>query len=513
MVTFIANYLSTTLPNQMAVNDLTHEVQVENQLGHFTRALQSVSEGAAIGAPLAQPISLGSVGVPPFANPDGGSISSIRGQPNASVSFGMVGTQYIPPTGWVQVPYTGGCTASPNATHPTSIDCTGKGTYTNITYSFSGSTNYDFSVKGEGGATFDLNFSTNYSAIDVSATGGANIGTTFVLAVVGVHNTISFSAEGGANFTILVVGSYNTLSFSAKGVSSHATAVIVGNHDSVISSIRTDLVEAWGSYDTVSPSTGVSTVYFNSFDPDNPSTPLCPYTGALTDRVISAGGGGTLTYNNTQLNNTPGATGVSPYAPFGSWTTFLNTPRPSACIFFPAYPAGGRGVTAASFVVELRNTYAPGAEVAFDQGAVVYAQPGGYPILIDPPPITFSHGIATVWLPAFLRPVGSEAGIGTAMISTHMVSAQRITFPGGGWYPNPAQPVTLVYETPYGFAWNHSSFATSLRASGGTVACVPEPSTACDGPYEPGGPLATVTIQLPATMLTIDLAVFSVSLQ
>ena len=513
VVTFVANYLATTLPNQMSANDLNHELQVENQIGHFTRALQSVSTGAAIGAPLAQPISLGSAGAPPFASPDGGSISAIRGQPNASVSFGMLGTQYYPPTGWVQYPYTGACTASPNRTSPTSINCLGQGTYTNVTYNFAGSSNYNFSVGGKGGSTFDLNFSTNNSVINVSATGGANVGTTFVIGVVGNHNSISFTAEGGANFTILIVGNNNQLFFSAQGKSSHASAVIAGNYNSVSPSIRTDLVRVWGSYDTVSPQSGYSTVYFNSFDPQNPVSPLCPYSGPLTDRVISAGGGGFLTYNNTNLNNSPGKTGLSPYAPYPTWTTFMNTPPLNACIFFLSFPTGGRGATAASFVVELQNTYAPGAEVAFDQGAVVYAQPGAYPILIDPPPVAFSHGIATVWLPAFLQPVSSEAGIGTAIVSTHLVSAQRLTFPSGGWYPNPGQPVTLVYATPYGFAWNHSSFADSLRASGATIGCTPEPSVACDGPYEPGGPLGTVTIRLPATMLTLDLAVFSVTLQ
>ena len=78
VVTFIANYLATTLPNQMEVNDLNHEVQVENQLGHLSRSLESISAGAMVGASFAQPIAMGSAGAPPFANPDGGSISSLQ---------------------------------------------------------------------------------------------------------------------------------------------------------------------------------------------------------------------------------------------------------------------------------------------------------------------------------------------------------------------------------------------------------------------------------------------------
>jgi hypothetical protein len=70
VVTFIANYLSTQLPNQMLQNDLNHEITVENQLGRFDALLQAVSAAHAVGAQVTQPLSLGSAGVPPFAAPD-----------------------------------------------------------------------------------------------------------------------------------------------------------------------------------------------------------------------------------------------------------------------------------------------------------------------------------------------------------------------------------------------------------------------------------------------------------
>jgi len=37
VVVFIANYLTTTLPAQMSVNDLDHVIQVENQVGQLQR--------------------------------------------------------------------------------------------------------------------------------------------------------------------------------------------------------------------------------------------------------------------------------------------------------------------------------------------------------------------------------------------------------------------------------------------------------------------------------------------
>ena len=66
VVTFIANYIATTLPSQMSANDTNHEVQVENQLGQFVALLQAYSSANAVGAQVTLPVSLGSVGAPPF---------------------------------------------------------------------------------------------------------------------------------------------------------------------------------------------------------------------------------------------------------------------------------------------------------------------------------------------------------------------------------------------------------------------------------------------------------------
>ncbi|MGP8072546.1 MAG: hypothetical protein ACLPZM_05400 [Thermoplasmata archaeon] len=70
VVSFIANYLSTQVPNQMAVNDLNHDLAVENQLARLDALLETASANYATGAQLTQPVSLGSGGVPPFAPSD-----------------------------------------------------------------------------------------------------------------------------------------------------------------------------------------------------------------------------------------------------------------------------------------------------------------------------------------------------------------------------------------------------------------------------------------------------------
>ncbi len=90
MVTFIANYLTTTLPNQMSVNDLDHVLQVENQLGRLQALLQQVSSVGAIGAQITQPVTLGSQGLPPFADADSGAIGALNGS-SYSLSYSLEG--------------------------------------------------------------------------------------------------------------------------------------------------------------------------------------------------------------------------------------------------------------------------------------------------------------------------------------------------------------------------------------------------------------------------------------
>ncbi len=97
VVTFIANYISTTLPNQMAVNDLNHEILVENQLGRLQSSLVAASSTGKVGVEVSQPLTLGSAGAPPFANPDGATIFAGSVLANLTVSYSVRGpTSAIP---------------------------------------------------------------------------------------------------------------------------------------------------------------------------------------------------------------------------------------------------------------------------------------------------------------------------------------------------------------------------------------------------------------------------------
>ncbi len=508
VVTVIANYLATTLPAQMSVNDLNHEVTVENQLGHFQAVLNSIARGGVVGAPVAQAFTLGSDGAPPFAAPDGSTISSIPGEQPANVSFGLVSTRFGPPTGWLTGGAIGTCKPGwKNTTSGVVLDCSQSGSSgTNVTYNFGGENSYSVSITGTGGAYYALNFSTNGSAILVTATGGAYN----LITILGNYNNASITAKGKGVLNVSVIGNSNTVGISVKSGAS-VSVYIVGNRD-VVSLATTKgfsnlvHVSGWGSNDTFNPgSGGAYSVWWTGFDPENPASAFCPY-GNLTSTdtvgpLVRGQETGTVSYNNTVYNGT---------AQQGNWNVIYNTPIPYACIFFAQYPGGGASVYAAGLLVRMANTYAPAADVAFDQGAVVYAQPGGYPIMIDPPAISYAYGTATVVIPAFLNLLGSESGIGTAAVSLHLVAASRYSFPGFGWVLDPNHhPLVMKFQTPYAYAWVH--YFEGVPSIAPYVSCTPLASAACVGPFEPNGPLGTVTFRLPATSLSLVLAVYSIS--
>ncbi len=91
MVTYVANYLTTQLPNQMLANDLSHEITLQNQVGYFDALLQAVSSAHVNGGQVTAPLSLGSAGVPPFAAPDTSYLSAPQNGTWAYINYTTTG--------------------------------------------------------------------------------------------------------------------------------------------------------------------------------------------------------------------------------------------------------------------------------------------------------------------------------------------------------------------------------------------------------------------------------------
>jgi hypothetical protein len=513
VVTFIANYLTTQLPNQMSVNDLNHDILVENQLGRLQAQLTAVAQSGPAGASVSQPITLGSDASPPFAASDSSVISSGNLSGGFKVNFTLAGpASYSPPAGGPQGgPYNAAndptCVPIPPSQPTNSITCSGSST---IIYNFTGTlaNQPSYSLTLSGGGVVRVNIISNHSSISI--TGSSNPGIT--LLVLGSNDTISVVTSSVPE-NIVIVGNYDTLSFTGSS-SGPERVLIVGNHDTVsnVASSTTEVASIYGSNDSFNPGTVSSShfaVFFNGFNPLTPSA-TCPVDNiSQSDTVVAPVGSGStfaVTYNNTVYSGTGTVSGTG-----GSWAVTYQIPTPFACPFFSQVaipvPSGG-SPPGASLVVHLRNTYAPAAEIAFDQGAVVYAQPGGIPLLIDGPSFSYSGSAVSLMVPVFQGPIPSESGVGTADVMFRLLTTSTFQFPVSGFSLQTGSHVTLSLRTPYGAAW--MAYFGSNSNLAGLVSCQGV-GTACSGYYQPVGPLATITLSLPATSLNLEVAVFSVS--
>jgi hypothetical protein len=507
VVTMLANYLSTQLPSQMQVNDANHTLAVENQVARLDATLRDVAGAGSVGGVLSQPVSLGSAGAPPFAAPDGASIAPGMVGSGLTVAFTVLGTAtYLPPGGWPaggNLNRTGCSESPPGSNNPTSVSCTGG---TVLTQNF---TNGSHFISVTGGSDLHLNFTTSYSTVVVGAAGGA--GNT--VGMVGSYDTVYLNATGGSTVHVILVGNYDTLAVAGKG---GATVVVylVGNHDSVSWSANGAsshfLESAWGSYDNTTDSNSNAAVYYTGFDTGNPSSDVCPYgNDSSTDGV--SGSGGTVTYNNTGYSGSGSSSG---------WTSTWSKVTGLTCPFFAAVqlPQKSSGAVGASLVVHLRNTYTPAADIAFDQGAVVYAQANGPPLILVGPGFNYSSGTLSLWVPEFQGSVGTEAGAGIAEVSVRLVSLLTLALPAGGFSLKAGSDLYVNVTSVYAAGWTTylSSYLSTTALKGvATVTCQPASSAACKGPFAFNGPLGTVSLAVPASALSaldLQVATYSVSL-
>ena len=524
VVTFIATYLATTLPNQMQVNDLNHDLQVENQLGQLQAQLVAATQAGAIGAQLSQPIALGSAGTPPFAGQDTGWTSALPQGSGLSVSYTALGPEvYAPPIG-----YAAGGTAASCTLTATSLTCPSGGYSAKVNFAGNSQT---FSLSLAGSGFTGANVSTNSSTITVSelSSGGND------LRFIGSHNTITVTGSGSGPANLTILGSNDTVSISGTG-SSPIVLYVYGNFDAITwptdSGSGAVRIVVYGSGDTLAfPSVSSSSkfaVYLNGFSATVPSSSECPYGNvSATDAVTSftATSSGTLLET---LNNSAGYYANRTVS--ASWTAkYQNVPQ-TTCPFFQAGLISlGNGLTpGGGFVVHLRNTYAPIAEVAFDQGAVVFAQPGGTPTLYEAPQLHVKLANATVgstnyenvtqavlWIPEFVGQIPGEAGTGTSDFSFELLGIQNVVLsPNSGLAASPATPVNFTVTTPYAAGWVQYINSHAWPFTATCVPIAPATSAVCSGPYQSNVGLGRVSFSIPTTnlySLVVSTAVFAVS--
>jgi hypothetical protein len=513
IVSFIANYISTTLPQQMRVNDANHNLLLENQIGRLSSIAAAAAAMNRVGAVVSQPLSLGAQGQPPFAPPESGAVLPGSSSAGVTANFTVMGPiAFIPPGGWPVGGYGYGagqkCVSNGNPPNPTTMTCSGD---PRLIYNF---TNGSHWVNAVGGANFTLQYTANWSTIIINTTGGLYVGN---LNISGSHDQISIVYAGGAYANVTIYGNWDNISLSGTGGGS-VFLTLVGNHDNVVWNglgTSSNFHEfAYGQYDstqTNSTSKGIALVYYTGFDAVNATSQYCPYGNTATTDTVLPGAGGTVVYNTTGIGNSSSSS--------GSWTQYYNVTGQFKCPFFKSIsvPFLGKGASAGSFIVRALNNYAPEADVVFDEGATIYAQPGGTPVMINGPAITLAGNRLSLWIPQFLGAMPSDQGTGIASLSLRLTAVFAITLPNSVFSLSTTGFVTVTVKTPFGAAW--TNYFNAQTAFAGDASCT-GPTSACKGPYTPGGPVGTVKINIPLSgysssgiQFTLVIATYAISLR
>jgi hypothetical protein len=517
VVTFIANFLTTVVPNQMQVNDLNHVVTVENQFGRLSALLASAGSRGYTGMQVVQPLTLGTDGVAPWTAQDGSSVGSGRIGSGASLSFGLLGALvYSPPLGSPQggPALPGGCSFTSGA--DVGIACIA--VLTQLTYNFSGNSKAFAITSTATTGLFALNYSTNHSTISISSTLGAKVD----LGVYGSNDSVTLSVLGGTSLNVTIVGNNDYLNLGGTGTA-NVVVQSVGTSDSVYESSAgagTMRVVSYGNSDSITANATAAMVYtafVTGFNSTNASSSSCPYDNVSHTEGLH-GTGATATY--TAFFNDTSYTGALVSAP---WTINVRAVVATLCPFFARQPVSAHSpnVVGAGVTIGLDNLYAPSGEVAYDAGAVIYAQFGSYPVMVDSPQISLTVlggpggtvTAASIWLPFVNNRVGSVAGVGTETLDFAVLQTQRylLTNTSSTFAINPNVPVTITITTPYAEAWD--AYLNAHLVFSGLWSCAP--IAVCTGTYGGGGPLGTVTISIPATnlgVLSVGSTVFSFAL-
>jgi hypothetical protein len=517
VVTFIANYLQTTLPNQMSIYDLDHDLQVENQLGRFQALLEAVSVQGDVGAQVSQPVTLGSQGLPPFADADSGTVGPLNGS-NYTLSYQLDGPSFFAPpsTGKTGGAYPAACTYA-SGTRVT-MTCTARAS---PVYNFTTTPASGFLVNINAGGSPQLNFSTNGTAAtpEKISIGSAGAASTMTVYVYGSNDTISLFFGVATTVDLIEFGTNDTVSITANVTGSTIDMLSAGYNDaiSIVDGIGLTLnayVDGWADTTTMtataakaSAATAV-TVYYSGF---TSSTLLCPNDNlAATDSVAGSNTVGTyVAYYNVTKTFTP--TAVT------HWTqhAVVNKPSAAGCPLFNTVtvfsPTAARF---AGFNVHLLNTYAPVADIGFDAGAVVIAQPGGVPQIVDAPGVNVvesTSGAVTsvsLWFPVFIGKGGAEAGVQSAILSARLVSLSAFALTPTSTYGVANNTnIELNVTTPFAAGW-WSYYNATYPSS--WVSCT---GHGCYTFYSGLGDFGTISLSIPTGTLlnyfSVDVATFS----
>ncbi|MGI0131531.1 MAG: hypothetical protein ACREDK_00305 [Thermoplasmata archaeon] len=435
VVSFIANYVLLQLPGEMSTVELEHEAQVENQLSRLQATVLAEAAHPSTLLALSSPVTLGSGSSPPFGPPTPGAISPEADAVRTSGVYQIA--QVVPaPPAWNL-----GSSCANGFGQP----CAGNSN------------------------TFFYNYSGNGSILDIKVTGGNNA---VVYNFTGSNDTVTITALGNSVQSLIVVvnGSDDAFTF-VKGGST--------NKNPVASFIF------FGERDTMSldPSSAINGNIAITVAFVGTLSQLCPYGNlSNTDRMRSNGTAGNsgLTVNVSWWNAvgyvSPRHVMTYPGGISSQTIGFQNETGYVQCAFTKSYPSTYTTLHEGGLVVHLYNRYQPGADVVYEDGAIILAQQGGSGVMLSPPPFTTASSpsglSAKFTLVNLLSGFASQSGVTTAAVTSQLLAVHTVSIHSGvgGFFLS--SPFFINVTTLYPTAWL-SYFTSHGQLFPGGASCVP----------------------------------------
>lgn len=479
VVSYIANYLATTLPTQMSDQEFDHLLQVEDQFEQLRAAVLAEAEHPRVPIAIPSPITLGSASVPPFGTPSLGNLAPEPFGAGLGVNYTL---ESVTPT----TPSWGNFS---NCLPGGSGHCAGNG---NVNYA---------------------NLSGNNTTLSVTVTGGSN---SLVYNINGNNDTltVSWSGKDEGVVAIVVNGSYDSVKLSKSGSDTTVPTMsfyFFGIHDTYSMSLSGSHASGGGMF--------INVEFIGSL------AVQCPYGNySATDKVGTLGSGGSnLNLSVTWWNAVGYVTAPHIVAYPGSSLpsesiTWKNVTGLTACPFLQLHTSSFLSSYVGGLAATLQNRYLPTDDIGYEDGAVVVGTPGVNAFMLAPPDFSFNEtrsGMnASLFFVGLTGTVGSESGVTTALVTTHLVAETTTMFGSGANSVYLATPFYLNITTEFPQAWS-TYFAQFQQAFPYGVSCqvigTPLPTgTTCLQP--PPGTSVRIVAPLYAQSLIVTTVLVSISL-
>ena len=502
VVVVIANYLTTTLPGQVATNELGHEVEVGNQLGQLQAAIGALAtQSAGSSSPLIPfPITLGSDSVPPFAGSSPGLLSVQPAYPNASrldLNFQHIGPA---PIDWR---YGNG-----NQCYYLPSSCAGNVAPQDGLFVIN--------VSNQAGKIWQ-----NPLTLDVKSGGSCGKPTNscsvfYNITLSHYDITLDLLGEAAQNMTVVLLGNWDNLTFHfdmSKPIYHTIQFFIFGLHDTYSARLH------YAPSGVTPPA--IPRLYVNTTFADIVGSHCPGGNGSNTDTTglvhFSPNSGTYMVQNFTWWNNAGYTTplhSVQPRPPYQWFVDFQNMTGALGCPFTLKSPMHPQIAGPGTLLLQLENRQLPVVTYGVEDGAVVERQQGGISEMLIPPLFKFGPAAggnlsASLVMPVLVGPAQAVSGVGDSAIQIRVLGVETYQVVNGT-QGNTIDSVSLTVWTAFPSAWLSYFRSASSQVFPHGATCFATLYATCHDP--PSGQQVRVVAPMYVDSITVTLVIMSVVL-